>query len=66
MFLALLGGAGTLSEVALALKNDKPVILLGFDPGPAVEPYRRGGLLHTAADAGDAVAKAAMLLEQRG
>lgn len=58
------GGAGTLSEVALALKNDKPVILLGFDPGPSVTSYRRGGLLHTATDARDAVDQAAMLLEQ--
>ncbi len=28
------GGAGTLSEIALALKNQKPVILLNFDVGP--------------------------------
>ncbi|MFQ5491718.1 MAG: DNA-binding protein [Phycisphaerae bacterium] len=63
VIIACRGGAGTLSEVALALKNDKPVILLDFDPGPAVEPYRHRGLLHTATSADDAVQKAASLLE---
>ena len=41
------------------------LILLGFDPGPSVGPYRGRGLLHTATDARDAVDQAAMLLEQR-
>ena len=39
------GGPGTLSEVALALKNAKPVILMGFDPGPVGEAYLRTGQL---------------------
>ena len=39
------GGAGTLSEVALALKNGRPVICVGFDVGPAFEPYRQKGQL---------------------
>ena len=56
------GGAGTLSEVALALKNGKPVILLGFEPGPALEAYRQTGQLLTAGDPADAVEKAAALL----
>lgn len=30
---ALPGGAGTLSEIALADKADRPVVLLGWDPG---------------------------------
>jgi uncharacterized protein (TIGR00725 family) len=30
------GGAGTLSEVALAVKNGRPLVLLDFDPGPMV------------------------------
>lgn len=28
------GGAGTLSEIALAIKSNRPLILLDFDPGP--------------------------------
>jgi len=64
--IACSGGAGTLSEVALALKNGKPVILLGFDPGPAVEPYRRTGQLHAARDPAEAVAQAAAILTQSG
>jgi len=56
------GGAGTLSEVALALKNDRPVILLGLEPGPALERYRRTGFLRTAATAAEAVRTAAELL----
>jgi uncharacterized protein (TIGR00725 family) len=40
---ALPGGAGTLSEVALAVKNDRPVVLFGFDPGPALASYGRAG-----------------------
>ena len=57
------GGAGTLSEVALALKNGKPVILLGFDPGPAVERYKAQGLLRSARDPNEAVELAADFLE---
>lgn len=30
------GGAGTLSEVALAVKNQRPLVLLSFDPGPVL------------------------------
>jgi uncharacterized protein (TIGR00725 family) len=33
---ALPGGAGTLSEIALALKNGKPLLLLGWKEPPAV------------------------------
>jgi uncharacterized protein (TIGR00725 family) len=32
VMIALPGGAGTLSEVALALKAKRPVVLLGWDP----------------------------------
>ena len=39
------GGAGTLSEVALALKNDRPLVLLGFDPGPLAEAAAARGRL---------------------
>ena len=42
------GGAGTISEIALALKNQKRVILLNFDTGAVFEDYRRKGLLFEA------------------
>ena len=42
------GGAGTLSEIALALKTNKTVILLNFDTGHCFENYTRQGLLHYA------------------
>lgn len=42
------GGTGTLSEIALALKHGKPVILLNFDPGIAFERYIEQELLHYA------------------
>jgi uncharacterized protein (TIGR00725 family) len=39
--IALPGGAGTLSEVAHALKAGKPVIVVGWDPGPALRAAGR-------------------------
>ncbi len=39
--IALPGGAGTLSEVALALSARKPVIALGWDPGEAARAAGR-------------------------
>lgn len=51
------GGAGTLSEVALALKSCRPVVTVGFDVGPAFDRYRESGLLHDAITAEQAFAK---------
>ena len=42
------GGAGTLSEIALALKVRRPVILLNFNTGNAFDSYTKQGLLHHA------------------
>jgi uncharacterized protein (TIGR00725 family) len=42
------GGAGTLSEIALALKNKKPVILLGFQPASAFDSFAMQGQFHFA------------------
>jgi len=43
---ALPGGAGTISEVALALKSERPVVALGFPLGaPFVSYYDRGRLV---------------------
>lgn len=64
VIIACPGGAGTLCEVALAAKNGKPVILLDFDPGPSLEPYRRTGMLLSAHDPEEAVEMAAQLLER--
>jgi hypothetical protein len=39
------GGAGTISEIALALKSRKPLILMDFDTKGLFESYRLKGLL---------------------
>jgi uncharacterized protein (TIGR00725 family) len=49
------GGPGTISEVALALKYGKPVICLGWDPGPLFESYATNGQLQTVSTPRDAV-----------
>ncbi len=59
------GSSGTLSEVMLALKHSKPVILLELDPGPEVDRYRKRGQLHEAHDPADAVAQAAGILAKQ-
>ncbi len=45
--IACTGGAGTLSEIALALKSQRPVILLGFEIGTLFEHQRDVGALVT-------------------
>ena len=42
---ALPGRAGTISEIALALKNGKTVVLLNFPLGDLFQEYKRAGLL---------------------
>lgn len=54
--IALAGGAGTLSEVALALKAGRPVVALAFDPGSGFERYRARGTLRDADTIAEAVA----------
>jgi uncharacterized protein (TIGR00725 family) len=44
--IALPGGAGTLSEVALGLKAGRTVIVLGWDPGDALRAAGPGRLRH--------------------
>ena len=58
------GALGTLSEVTLALKNDKRVILLGLEVGPEFDKYRRQGQLTSAADPVEAVEQAAAVLRR--
>ena len=57
------GGAGTLSEIALALKNNKPVILLNFQPATAFEPYSKHGHLHFAATPEQVIERIQSILE---
>jgi len=39
------GGMGTLSEIVLALKCQKPTLLLNYKTNPQFEPYQISGLL---------------------
>jgi hypothetical protein len=56
------GGLGTLSEVALALKFNRPVVLLGFEPGPLVEANAGKNLLFRARTPQEAVEKISSIL----
>jgi uncharacterized protein (TIGR00725 family) len=59
------GKLGTWSEIVLALKHDKRVILLGYDDvGPELHKYRRRGQLTLAETPEDAVSQAATELEK--
>jgi uncharacterized protein (TIGR00725 family) len=49
------GELGTRSEIDFALKNEKPVILLRFDPGEAYDKYRRRHRLFDADTPAEAV-----------
>lgn len=59
------GGAGTLSEVALALKSNRPVILLGWTSGAPLAVHRESGLLQVADTPEDAVGAVDRILSQR-
>lgn len=58
------GRAGTISEIALALKNKKNVILMDFDLGSAFFEYEQEGLLHKAQSPEDAVNKVKEILNK--
>lgn len=57
------GKLGTLSEIVLALKHDKPVILLDFELGADFEVFRKRGALTLAATPEEAVERVAELLQ---
>lgn len=58
------GGAGTISEVALALKSGKPVITLNFDTGNLFVSARPWAQLYDAVTPEDAVEIARRILNQ--
>jgi hypothetical protein len=60
---AMLGGTGTASEVALALKHGKRVILFGFPESPVFAPYRETGQLSAATDVDEVIAQATAAIE---
>ncbi len=63
--IALAGGAGTLSEIALALKATRPVVVVGWDPGEALH-HAGGDLLVIVADADGAMRAVEEQLAARG
>jgi len=62
--IALKGGAGTLSEIALALKAGRPVIALDFDPGTGFAAFAASGDLRFAASVDEAVSLTRAALER--
>ncbi len=60
---AMPGGMGTASEVALALKNDKRVILFGFPDYTLFTSHRHTGQLSVASNVEEAIAQATAAIE---
>jgi uncharacterized protein (TIGR00725 family) len=60
--IALAGGAGTLSEVALALNAGRAVIALDFDPGEGFRRWRDSGRLTLATSVDEAIETAREVL----
>ena len=60
------GGTGTVSEIALALKYGRPVILLDFDIGDVFRAYRQQGQLVMVNTAEEAVVQIKAFIENGG
>ena len=60
---ACTGGPGTLSEIALALKSGKKVVLLDFDPGTGFDNYRKKGDLISVKTPEEAISRIKDILE---
>lgn len=63
---AVTGGAGTLSEVALALNAGRTVIALDFDPGTGFRPWRDSGRLIRVRTVAGAIKAARQVLSKEG
>ncbi len=63
--IAMRGGAGTLSEIALAVKARKPIVLLGFDAGHVLPGLVGTGRVAYADDVDAAIAAATLALRER-
>lgn len=61
---ALQGGPGTVSEIALALKSGRNVVLLGFPLGVPFAPYYERGQLVDAATAEEAIERVAAFVAE--
>ena len=51
------GGAGTISEIALALKLGRPVVLMNVDPGKVFARFQATGQLHIATSPAEVIAR---------
>ena len=51
------GGAGTISEIALALKSGRPVILMNFDVQDMFKRYLKGEMLFAVKNPEEAIAR---------
>ncbi|MBW1810361.1 MAG: TIGR00725 family protein [Deltaproteobacteria bacterium] len=58
------GGAGTLTEVGMAIKNKKPLVLLNFDPGPTVLDAESQGRVIRASTPTEAMAAVQKFMEK--
>jgi uncharacterized protein (TIGR00725 family) len=63
LVVACSGDAGTISEIALALKAGRKTVLLGFDVGPIFDRYEREGQLFRAAGPEEAIDIARQLVD---
>jgi uncharacterized protein (TIGR00725 family) len=59
------GSAGTVSEIAIALKSRRSVILLNFDIGPLFDDYMREGLLLKATTPEEAISYVKVFLSKK-
>jgi len=61
---ACAGGAGTISEIALALKHARPVVLMNFEAEGIFDAYRATGQLHMVATPAQAIAAIKAIVER--
>lgn len=63
--IAMQGGAGTISEVALALKSGRKVVTVDFHMGVAFKPYYDSGMLIDAETPEEAVGQVKRILAEK-